>query len=479
MQYKMTLTLLALALATGAGAKVRLSHLVGDNMVLQQQTEARLWGWDDAGRKIKVTTSWSKEVYTATAAEDGSFLVKVKTPKASFTPLSVTFDDGEKTTISNLLAGEVWLCGGQSNMEMPMSGFGNCPIDGYNEEMLAAGQYSNVRYCTLPMRRAFTPQEDTECEWRTVSSQTLGDLSATAWYFAKSLSRALDIPIGLVVAMKGGSKVEGWLNEANLKKYTSYPTDEAGIRKCNKNNWSWPMVWCYGTFHPVRHCTVNGIIWYQGCSNVGSNAKYYAERLGVMARQWREDLGLGDIPFYIVQIAPYKSDGGNGDGTSVPRFWEQQLLASRQIPNSGIVSTQDQVHPWEGRQIHPAKKDAVGQRLAYQALSKTYGHKEYLCESPKYKSMQISHDTCYVTLTDVYKGISSFDALTGFEVAGSDRVFHKAEAKAKGKDMVVVTCAEVKEPVAVRYNFHNWTFGNVRNSALLPLIAFRTDDWEQ
>ena len=124
------------ALSLGAQAKVKLPHLVGDNMVLQQQTEARLWGWAKPGHTVKVTTSWNDEVVTAKANKQGEWLVKVKTPKASYTPLSITFDDGDKLTINNVLAGEVWVCAGQSNMEMPVKGFWMCPVKDYNQVVI-------------------------------------------------------------------------------------------------------------------------------------------------------------------------------------------------------------------------------------------------------------------------------------------------------------------------------------------------------
>ena len=138
-------SLAALALPLVSQAKVRLPHLVSDGMVLQQQSEARLWGWDQPGKTVRVSVSWSNDVYTARADRDGKWLVKVKTPKASYTPLSVTFDDGEKTTIKNLLSGEVWVCAGQSNMEMPVGGFYNCPVKDYNNVVAEAAQNKGIR----------------------------------------------------------------------------------------------------------------------------------------------------------------------------------------------------------------------------------------------------------------------------------------------------------------------------------------------
>ena len=134
-----------LALVAGcAQAKVKLPHLIGDNMVLQQQADARLWGWAAPGRTVTVSTSWSTEAVTAKAGKDGRWMVKVSTPKASYEPLSITFDDGEPVTINNVVSGEVWVCAGQSNMEMPVKGFGMCPVEGYNHHVLDAAQSKGV-----------------------------------------------------------------------------------------------------------------------------------------------------------------------------------------------------------------------------------------------------------------------------------------------------------------------------------------------
>ena len=133
--------LMLLALTLGIQAKVRLPHIIGNNMVLQQQTDARLWGWTKPGKTVKVTTSWNNESVKVKADKDGKWLLKVKTPKASYTPLTITFDDGETTTISNVVSGEVWVCAGQSNMEMPVKGFGMCPVKDYNHHVHDAGNF--------------------------------------------------------------------------------------------------------------------------------------------------------------------------------------------------------------------------------------------------------------------------------------------------------------------------------------------------
>lgn len=162
---KKLLAFAALALVTaGANAKVKLPHILGDNMIIQQDSEANLWGWDKPGTLVEVSTSWSQQKYSAKTGKDGKWAVKVQTPKASYTPLSITFDDGEKTTLNNVLAGEVWVCAGQSNMEMPVKGFGNCPVEGYNKAVLEANQYKGVHYVKIPSVMSSKPLDDANCE---------------------------------------------------------------------------------------------------------------------------------------------------------------------------------------------------------------------------------------------------------------------------------------------------------------------------
>lgn len=473
---KKLLPLVALALvAIGAQAKVKLPHILGDNMIIQQNAQTNLWGWDKPGTNVEVTTSWSSQKYSARTGKDGKWFVKVHTPKASYTPLSITFDDGEKITINNVLSGEVWVCAGQSNMEMPVKGFGNCPVKGYNKAVLEANGYKGIHYVKIPSVMSTKPLDDAQCEWHVISPETVSEASATGYFFAQVVNKALDIPIGLVMANKGGTRVESWLDREYLKKNTTEPLDSNAMVK--KFSWDYhrPLLWGNGTFHPILNYTVKGIIYYQGCSNVGDPARQYTQRLADLVAQWRRDFKQGDLPFYFVQIAPYYYDNKNGiDGVLLR---EQQLKASKIIPNSGIICTDDLVYPYESQQIHPCQKQQVGERLALQALNKTYGMKNIWCDSPEFKDLRISNDTCYVHLKNDYDAISRYEDLQGFEVAGEDKVFHKANAYYYWTQGIIITCPEVKKPVAVRYAFRNWGYGNVKNAALLPLFPFRTDNW--
>ena len=466
--------------AISVQAKVRLPHVLSDGMIIQQNTEAHLWGWAKAKSDVTVAVSWTTDKFHTTADKNGRFLVSVKTPAASFTPLTITIDDGdEAATILDVLAGDVWICAGQSNMEMPVKGFGNCPVEGYNNVVADAVNNRGLRWCKIPSVMSMHPLDDANCQWRNSDMQNVGEESATGYFFGRMLSRTLNIPIGLIEANKGGSRVESWLNAENLKKYTDEKVDSQSIIKNCKYDYERTLVWGNGTFAPIQNSSVKGILFYQGCSNVGYHTSEYAFRLSKLVEQWRQN--FGNVPFYFVQIAPFNYGDDNINGALLR---EQQAKAVSLIPNSDIVCTNDLVYPFEKGQIHPSQKRQVGERLAFIALNRNYGYKNLYCDSPEFDKMEISGDTCFIKLKKTYGGISRYVGIEGFEVAGADKVFHPAEAihywKAWGdphNEWIQVISKDVKAPVAVRYCFKNFQIGNLGNMGQLPLIPFRTDNW--
>lgn len=473
---KIILSVCCAAIGMAAAAKVRLPHIISDGMVIEQNTDVNFWGWASPGKAVKVTTSWTKDKQTVTADKSGRWSIKVHSPKAGFTPLSITFNDGDRVTVNNILSGEVWLCGGQSNMEMPMEGWDNCPTKGYNDEMLAAGRHGGIHVCTIPRVWSDTIHTDADCSWKAVSAATLGEASATAYYFARTLYETLNIPVGIIVACRGGSTIEAWLTPENVKANTDLPLEIGAVKK-RFGNWDsgYPACWYRGTLYPTIGYTVKGFIYYQGCSNVGSPVGYYSKLMKVLVDQWRKDFGSDKLPFYFVQISPYIYS--NADDIPAALLRDEQYKASKMISNCGMVCTEDLVYPWETHNIHPAQKDKVGQRLATLALKHDYGYSALLTENAEYESMSISHDTVTVKLRNMYRGFYPTGRMTGFEVAGDDKAFHDAEAWTVGKNVVQMRCAAVKNPVAVRYCFRNFKLGDVHNSAGLPLVPFRTDNW--
>ena len=475
MKRVLTFLLAVMAAAGTISAKITLPEIIGDNMVLQQDTKVRIWGKASAGKTVTITTSWSREKTKVTADGDGNWLALVQTPAASYTQHSMVISDGEAVKLDNILIGEVWFCGGQSNMEMPLNGFWDCPIEGSNEEIATSGKRSGIRLVKIPKTGTLAPSETVEGKWELSNPQNTRWFSATAWYFARMLNEALDIPVGLVSCNWGGTRVESWLPEEIVRTYPDIDYDS----ECCKNEQTW---WHYsnvtimynGMYYPIRNYTVKGFIWYQGESNVGKHDTY-PDRFKTLVNLWRENQG-SESPVFLVELAPWLY---GGDGTSGARFREMQHNLAREISNCGVICTNDLVYPDEDTQIHPRNKKDVGHRLAYLALNRTYGQTGIECQYPEYKSFTIDGDTAEVFFDNAEDGLSPWKGLEGFEVAGEDKVFHKAEARVHtGHKSVLVRSDEVASPVAVRYCFRDFQIGNLVSGRDLPVLPFRTDNWD-
>ena len=471
------LTFLFLSVALMLGAKVKLPALVGDNMVLQQQTDARLWGWAAPGATVRVTPSWSGQTVTCQADAEGRWLVSVKTPAAGYTPYEITFDDGEPLTLKNILVGEVWLASGQSNMQMPLKGFGGCCVKNGADEIIRSADYPNIRFFVVTTEQAYEPREDCKGSWQVPSVHTSTEFSATAWFFATSLEKALRVPVGVVVSAYGGSKVESWLSREILEGYPDVDLSREAIERCDPP-YERPLLMYNAMICPIRNYTYKGIIWYQGESNVGTH-KTYAQRLATMVDLWRRDFGLGEIPFYYAEIAPYDYDSPVQDEKSA-YLREAQFRAQSLIPNSAMVSTNDAVETYERHNIHPRNKDVVGHRLSYLALNLTYGLKQINCFGPQYKSWKAKGREAWVSFENLQMGICRNYDLRGFEVAGEDRVFYPADKVWLHwqTNEMVISSEKVAHPVAVRYCFHDFQPGTMIGGNELPTIPFRTDDRE-
>lgn len=470
----------ALASATVSQGKIWLPQILSDHSVLQRDSDVNLWGKAAPSSRVDVRVSWSKDKMSVTSDKDGNWLISVRTPEGSYTPHTVTIGDKDGTvTLSDILIGDVWLCGGQSNMDMPLKGFGSCPVEGAMEDILNSGSMRDrVRAVKIPKTGEETPQDTVAGVWQVSCPRTTGDMTATGWYFGTALNAALDVPIGLVSCSWGGSAVESWLPREIVY---SYPENTIVGEKYSpgKLPYGWyhyntPIVMYNGMIHPIRHYTLKGFIWYQGETNVGRH-QYYAERLATMVKTWRELWGQGDLPFYEVELAPYFC--GNARDIYSALLREAQHKAVELIPNSGCISTNDLVYPYEYDQVHPCMKRQVGRRLAALALNRTYGMSEIPCSGPTYKEMKTEGGEVTVYFDNVSGGLSPWHDLEGFEIAGEDRVFHPAKAERKDDKSVILRCDEVPAPVAVRYCFRNFQIGNLTGELGLPAVPFRTDNW--
>jgi len=461
-----------------AAADLKFANMVSDNMVLQQKTDARIWGNAQANQKVTVKASWSDTEYTAKANGNGKWEVMIPTPEASFEACTIQATTGkESIEVNNVLIGEVWLCSGQSNMEMQLQGFSDCPIDESLHEIAVSTQYKGVRMFNVSRIAATEVKEDVQGKWETCNPATSGNFSAVGYFFGTTLSTALDVPVGIINASWGGSVIEAWIDREYLEGCEDI--DLADASSDNVRDMYRPMVMYNGMFKPASRYAINGIVWFQGESNISIASKEYADRLTHMAQKWREDIGRGDILFQIIQLAPYEyHDGQYGlQDEQGPRLREQQQIAQTRIPNSVLIGTVDLVKDYEAPNVHFAQKRKVGERCCYAALAKSYGYSNLQAISPTFKSMTVNNGKVLVSFNDAPFGFIDYGEITGFELAGEGGHFHPATATVSRRG-VTVESRFVPDPVYVRYCFHDFATGNLTSVSGLPAIPFRTDSFD-
>lgn len=462
----------AFFVAVALQAKVSLPAFFSDGMVMQQQSQASLWGKASKGKIVEVTTGWDGQTYTTRADEQGKWKLTVQTPAAGG-PYDITFDDGERTRIKDILMGELWICSGQSNMEMPMKGFKNQPVEDANMDVLRS-RNSQIRLFTVKRNSQFAPVDDVTGCWNHAEPKTVREFSATAYNFGRLLQEQLQVPIGLIVAAWGGSACEAWMRPEWLKAFPAakIPQSPEDIKSKNRT----PTVLFNGMLHPLIGLAMKGVIWYQGEDN-WNRASTYADMFTTMIKGWRAEWKQGDFPFYYCQIAPYDYAIITAPGEPVINsayLREQQLKAETMVPNVGMAVLMD---AGMEKGIHPARKRVVGERLARLALVNDYGVEGVMAQSACYKKMEVKNDTVTVFFdrADMWINCKEKFASDLFEVAGEDRVFHPAKAWIE-RSKVKVKSEAVKSPVAVRYAFKNYAKGDLYCEDL-PVSSFRSDNW--
>lgn len=455
-------------------AQVKLASLFTSNMVLQQQSNVPIWGWDKAGANVTVTTSWNKKTYKTKANASSKWLIKVATPVYGG-PYTVTVSDGNTIKLDNVLIGEVWLCTGQSNMEIPMKGYKSQPISGSVDAILKSAN-SNIHIYNVPRSSVTEAQENSKLsEWHVASPEFVSNFSATGYYFGRLLNEMLHVPIGLISDCYGGSSAEAWMDADGLKDFPEIkvPVKTDSIKAVSRT----PTTLFNGMLNPIIGYGIKGCIWYQGESNY-ERPDQYEKFFPAMVKRWRELWQQGDFPFYFVQIAPY-------DYTQLPPYnaggkYNSAYLRDAQrksvsvIPNSAMAVLLD---IGEQTTIHPPKKEPVGTRLAYLALAQTYSIKGFDYASPLYKAISIEGNRVIIRFDHAENGLTSFNKpMQCFEIAGKDKMFYPAQAAISGS-AIVVSSALVKEPLAVRYAFKDFVVGDLFGTNGLPASSFRTDDW--
>jgi len=500
-------------LSAGAIADVRLPHVFSDHMVLQREMPLPIWGWAEPGESVRVQLG--ERTAATKADQEGCWRVELPAMEAGG-PHELVISGKNTLRIADVLVGEVWICSGQSNMEMGVG----VAMDAQKE--IAAADFPRIRLFELPRNPAGEPVDDIGANWRVCSPKTIaaggwGGFSAAGYYFGRELHRELDVPVGLIDSSWGGTRIEPWTPPCGFagvpalrnivdeikEKGVTYRTKTLPGQMVEIERWIaatraalaandalprspyWPRhplqserepTGLYnGMIHPLVPLAIRGAIWYQGESNVHTaDGMMYFEKMKALIGGWREVWSQKDLAFYYVQLAPFKYTLHKPSISpyDMPEIWQAQL-ASLEIPNTGMAVTTD-IGDW--RDIHPKNKQEVGRRLALWALAKTYNREGVVCSGPLFSSMAVEGKKIRVKFDYVGGGLKSRDgkALNWFEIAGSDGVFHKASAQIDG-DAVVISSEKVEAPVSVRYAWHMLPepIPNLVNEEGLPASPFR------
>lgn len=443
-------------------AEVRLPAILGNHMVLQQESEVTIWGWCQPGEKISLHTTWDTVSYRATGNSSAKFSIEIHTPAAGG-PYRIFIQGQNDLTIDDVLIGEVWLCSGQSNMEMSFS----WGVKRYTGDIAQSSQ-SQIRLFHIPKLTALWPQEDTKGFWVVCNPEDMKTFSLAGYFFGQKLQEVLSRPVGLIEASWGGTPAEVW---TPLDSVTSDPVLR-GAADSLKSSDFWPIepgATFNAMIYPLIHYRIAGVIWYQGESNT-QTASTYHQLFSTMIRSWRIRWGL-KFPFYYVQIAPFSGYGGM-TGALLQEAQTQTLG----LENTGMVVISDLVD--DVTNIHPRDKKDVGYRLAYLALSDTYHKEGFPFTYPSFHSMEIVRSQIHITLTVATGGlVVKAGEPTGFYIAGKDHIFWPATAKIEGNSLWV-SSPQVANPEAVRYDFTNTAVPNLFSKDGLPVNGFRTDHWD-
>lgn len=501
-----------MCIATSAVAEVSCPRVFQDSMVLQREMPVPVWGKADPGEKVTVT--FAGNTVSATAGQDGKWMVKLPVMKANAVGQEMTVSGSNTITFKDVLVGEVWILSGQSNAESNLSW---C-----NPEEGRKANNPLMRFLKVDHIMAKTPQYDAQMIWQKCEPERALNFSGVGYYFAKKLIEELKVPVGILDDNWGGSNIRFWIPEEGWRMIPELKP-ELDQRDKDYANYTAKMTeyldyveqWAAdsrkqlaaGSVHeqlkfppervehgfmfngmvaPVMPYAIRGMLWYQGEYNANDPGDIYYHKMRGLVGSWRNMWGQGEFPCYFVQLPnldqPDKDPAG---GNGWARMREVQTKAM-QIPNSGMVVTID---VGEAADIHPKNKVDVGERLARWALARDYG-KKIVYRSPFYKSMKIEGSKIRISFDQVGSGLmvgkkdywgpvleDKGGTLKRFAIAGEDKKWFWADAKIDG-DTVVVSSPEVPNPVAVRYAYSMNPEGcNLYNKDGLPASPFRTDEW--
>lgn len=504
---KFTISLICLLVCTPGllHADVSVAEIFSDHMVIQQEKPVTVWGWAAPGEQVTVRLGRVQKSSPADAS--GRWTVVLPAMSASASSKTMTVSGHNTLTIQDILVGEVWLCSGQSNMEWNLGGAET------GAQEVPRADHPTIRLFKINAPPNPYPQSHVQASWRVCRPDSVGDFTAVGYFFGKHLNEQLDVPVGLIQAAWGGTRIEPWTSRKGFEQQPALADVVARIDKAEASyrgqmpgklqeiqTWikqtqqalaenapalpsvNWPRHPIYSEGHPTEPtCLYNtrifpivpfamrGAIWYQGESNMGEAMLYY-EKTKALVSSWRTAWQDSTLSFYAVQLAPFRHYGPD----DLPRIWEAQVEGLK-IPRTGLAVIND-IGNLED--IHPRNKRDVGKRLALCALAKDYGRSNVVYSGPMFKAMTVKGQVATIAFDHVHKGLATRNdaAPDWFEIAGADKVFYPAQATIVG-NQVQVSCDKVTAPVAVRFAWDNTAEPNLMNKNGLPASTFRTDRW--
>lgn len=506
-------------------AQLTLADCFSDNMVLQRNVKCPIWGYAAPGAKVELSLEMlsseddgsikveSLPPYRTVAGPDGKWRIDINPTREGGPWLISVKSESEGAKIENVMFGDVYLCSGQSNMEFRVR------QAEHGEKLIAdAGANRNLRLLQVKNAWSGAPQENIEGKWAVANPKDVAEFSAVAYVAGRKLADELGIPIGLVQADWGGTPIEAWTSKDEMEKdpklYAnaiaqmryydkSTPAYKAELERCAKqyetyaaelrkaarrgqapapvpavprvlflpDNMAQPAVHFNAMINPLVPMAFKGVFWYQGSANVAGRTQRYDLMLEHLTADWRKRFNAPELPFVIVQLAPYNfypEYHSPRDQFPTLVYFQQQF--TERDPHAYLVVTNDVGNI---NDIHPTAKIPVGTRVADICLRHLYG-KDVPAESPLYKDYEISGGRIAVRFANG-GGLHTADgkAPDWFEIAGSDGVFYPADAVIEN-DRVILSSPHVAAPVAARFAWECVAVPNLRNAANLPAGTFRT-----
>ena len=487
-------------------AQLKPFSLITDNMVLQRNIPVPLWG--SAVDRNEVIVLFAGKIKKA-AVVQGKWVVKLDAMKENAIPQDLIIKTNkEELVFHNIVIGDVWIAGGQSNMERQLGPRPpQKPLDNWETEA-AAANYPLIREFSLPHNgNRIQPVESINAQWSVCNPNNVIKFSAIGYFFASTLYQKINVPIGIIHSSWGGTPIEKWISkealEANLdfkatvdaynQSIINYPNATASflankdsiIRKWQSDSAlavlnkkqipKKPSVpqnpqmngECGGLYktmiEPLLQFPIKGAIWYQGEANVG-NPTLYRKLMPTLIADWRAKWGIGDFPFLCVQLAPFRSN--------TPELREAQLMSVQKVKNTALVVTLD---CGDTMDIHPTHKKVVGERLALAAQAVAYNDKKLEYSGPVFQSYSVIDEKIKIDFTHIGKGLTmNGNELIGFTISDDGKNFIKAKAVIEN-NQVIVSAEGIRKPIAARYAFVNNAYGNLINKEGLPATPFRTD----